>query len=339
MKFLKLNLLVLFALLNFLGFSQSEIENLVREGIQYHDNGNYEKAIETYTKALKIEPNSSMVNYEISYSYFANGDYKKAIKHADKVIKNNQKNVLEAYITKGNSLDMLGKTKKSIALFEDAIKNMERNHLLYYNLGLNYFKISDLKNAEVNVIKAIETKPNHSSSHLMLAYIHDARENPVQTLLASHFFLLLEPSTSRSIQAYKLIQKNFGGNVSQDKEDPNSININISSDMDSDFGAAELMISMLEASKNLEENEGKTEDELFIENTKSFFSVMGELNKEDKKDIWWTFYTPFFYEMAQSKHMETYCKYITQASNEKSQEWLSENEEKLKEWDEWMSAE
>ncbi len=327
---------ILLLLLSINSFSQSEIENLVKEGIQYHDNKEYDKAIETYEKALKINPNSTLVNYEIALSYFSKGDYKEAVKYSDVVLKQDKDLLLQAYMTKGSALDMLGKTKESIKLFNKAIKKTEGHYLLYYNLGLNYYKISNLENAEENIIKAIELNPNHSSSHLILANIHNKKGNTVQTLLSSHFFLFLEPNSQRSLDAYSMLQQNFGGNVTKDNEKPNTINILLSSNNDSQFGAAELMVSMLEASKALEENEGKSDDEMFVENTEKFFKVLGELKKKKNKEIWWTFYTTFFYDLAKSEHIETYCKYITQIDNENSKKWLEENTIALNEFDKWL---
>lgn len=316
--------------------AQSSIEDFVSEGIQYHDKGDYGKAIEIYNKALEINPKSTLANYEISLSYFSNKDYKQAIKYSDIVLDQNADYLLQAYMTKGSALDVLGKTKESIKLFEKAIKKTKGHYLLYYNLALNHYKLNDLDKAEVNVIKAIEQNSDHTSSHLMLANIHHQKGNSVQTLLATYYFLFLEPNTKRSQEAYQLLQANLGGNVSKDADKPNTINIMLSTNNDSQFGAAELMISMLEASKSLEENEGKTEDEIFIKNTDSFFTILGELKKQKDKEIWWTFYTTFFYDLAQSEHIEAYCKYITQIANENSKKWLTENENKLTDFDNWL---
>ena len=147
---------------------------------------------------------------------------------------------------------MLGKTKESIKLFEKALEENEPHHLLYFNLALNYYNINDLANSEINAIKAIELNPGHPSSHMLLATIHDYLQNPVQTLLALHFFLLIEPNSARSPEAFKMLEKNFAGNVSKDSEDPNQINITLSADRNEEFSAAELMISMLAVSYTLE---------------------------------------------------------------------------------------
>jgi len=332
----KLILSLTFLLFTVSFFAQNSIEEYVKEGIQYHDNGDYNKAISIYKTALELYPKSTLLHYEISLSYFTKADYKEAIKHADIILKQKENHLIQAYLTKGSALDMLGKTKESIKLFEKALKGKDKHYLLYYNLGLNYYKINKLNEAEENVIKAIEQNSNHTSSHLMLANIHNQKGNAVQTLLAAHYFLFLEPNTKRSNEAYQLLQDNFGGNVSKDKNKPNTINIVLSANNDSQFGAAELMIGMLEASKSLEENEGKTEDEMFIKNTDSFFTILGELKKKKNREIWWTFYTTFFYDLAKSEHMEAYCKYVTQSGNENSKKWLMVNEKKLTDFGDWL---
>lgn len=319
--------------------AQSTVIDLVKEGIQYHDSGNYDKAIKTYEKALKMEPKSTLVNYEISMSYFAKGDYKEAINYSDAVLNQKKEYMLEAYVNKGSALDLLGKTKEAIKLFEKAIKETKGSYLLYYNLSLTYYKLGEFDKAEENAINAILDNPNHSSSHLVLASINDQRGNKVQALLASYYFLFLEPNSKRSPSAYNILQKNFAGNVSKDPTKPNTINITLDSNGDEQFRAVELMIAMLEASKSIEENKGKSEDELFIENTESFFKVLGELKKDKNKEIWWTFYTTFYYKLTQSEHLETYCKYITQCKNENSRTWVNANEEKIAAFDKWLKNE
>lgn len=317
-----------------LTFAQSSIDDLVKEGIQHHDNGDFQKAIASYEKALEISPKSALVNYEIALSYFSLGDYKKSIKYSDKVLKQKKDYMIQAYMTKGSALDQLGKTEKSIKLFKKAIKEVGEHHLLYYNLALNYYKLDDLENAEKNTMKAIENNSNHPSSHLMLANIHHIENNTAKTLMAFHYFLFLEPNSKRSSEAFHKLHENFNGNVTKDANKPNTINISFSSDDDNPFAPAELMISMLSAANMGEENQDKTEDELFIDNTKTFFKMLGELPNETEE--WWSFYTSFFYDLASSDHLETYCKYITQSENENSRKWLDENEAKIAEFGEWL---
>ncbi len=339
MNIKQLGIALSFVFLSAASMAQTTVIELVKEGIRYHDSGDFDKAIKTYEKALKIEPKSTLVNFEISLSYFAKGDYKETINYSDVVISQKKEYMLEAYVNKGSALDLLGKTKEAIKLFDKAIKETKGNYLLYYNLALTYYKLGEFDKAEENAINAILDKSSHSSSHLILASINDQKGNKVQALLASHYFLFLEPNSKRSPSAYYILQKNFAGNVSKDPEKPNTINISISPSGDDEFAAVELMIAMLEASKSLEKNKDKTEDEIFVDNTESFFKVMGELKTNKNKSIWWTFYTTFYYKLAQSEHLETYCKYITQSKNEDSRTWVNENEAKLDAFGKWLENE
>ncbi len=257
---------ITFTLVLFLSISsiygQENIEEIIDKGIELHDAGEYEKAIEAYKSALKIDPKSEVANYEIALTYFHKKDYKKSIKYSDKVIKQKSTNMRMAYVTKGSSLDLLGKTKESIKLFEEAIKETEPHYLLHYNLALNYYKINDYNKAEENLLGAIDLNLSHASSHLMLANIYLARNKKIQSVLALHYFLFLEPTGPRAVDAYSVLQEKMNDSVKKDKDKPNTFNISLLSDPSSEFMAAELMIGLLEATKTLEENKDKSEDQI-----------------------------------------------------------------------------
>lgn len=317
-------------------FSQSDkFQAQYENGIQFHDQGNYDKAIESYKKALAIKPNSTLILYEISLSYFSNQDYKNAIKYSDKVIEANGDHMLSAYIVNGSCLDMIGKTKESIKVFTRAIKKFD-NYLLNYNLALNYYKLKDFKHAKTQAINAINLNTNHASSHLILGYVENETNNKVPALLSLYYFLFLEPDSRRSEDAYTVLIDNFTRNVSKDSDKPNTINITLSPLDDSEYGSAEFMLSLLTAGNMSDENKGKTDEEMFIKNTKSFFQVLGGLQTKKNKGITWDFYIPFFYKLAQSEHIDTFCYYMSQSRDAKSGDWLDEHPEKLEKFSEWL---
>ena len=160
--------------------------------------------------------------------------------------------------------------------------------------------------------------------------------NNVPSLLANHFFLLLEPNSGRSADALAFLKTNFAGNVKQ-KEGSTDITIFLSPD-DNEWSSAEMMIGMMAASNTLEENKDKSEAQLFAENTESFFKILGELNDE-QSGLWWDFYIPFFYDIAKSDHITVYCAYIAQVAMEDQQSWATENEEQLDAFFNWLNEE
>lgn len=319
-------------------FAQSSTDSLVRAGINYHDDGQYDEAIKMYKKALELEPNSPLIHYEISMTYMYSKDFEKSIKHSDEVIRINDKYLLEAYITKGSCLDYIGKTKQAIKLLKKGVKKFGDHHLLYYNMALAQYNARELEEAEESLINAIKTNPNHSSSHLLLGFIMQERNQRIQSLLSIHYFLLLEPNSNRAKMAYNSLQEQFSGNVHKDKDKPNQINIVLDANAtESEFGTAELMLSMLEASKSIEENKEKSEEELFVENTTSFFKILGELNEDKNTGLWWDFYIPFFYDLAKSEHMEAYCYYISQSSSDIASSWIDNNGTRMNKFSAWLA--
>ena len=318
-----------------LAFAQSPVDSLTRAGIELHDNGQYADAISIYTKALEIEPGSAIVHYEMAMTCMYAKEYEKAVIHAQKVIDLNDNQLAGAHDIKGNSLDYLGKTDEAIKAFEKGIRQFPEYHLLYYNLAVTRVKRSEIPQAEEALLSAIKVKPDHPGSHFLLGYIKSDLKQRVQSLLCLHYFLLLEPNSQRSANAYAVIQEQSGRGVKQNENNPNEITITIESGKE--FEAAEMMISVLKASAFIEENKNKSDDQLFLENTTSFFNVLGELKKRKNKGLWWDNYVPFFYELAKSKHIEAYCFHIGQSVNPRAKEWIATNPEKMTTFLSWLN--
>lgn len=330
-------LFFLFIALPLLALSQkSNVDSLIGLGVKLYDQQNFDQSIKQFQKALAIEPKNELANYEIALSFMAVQAYDEAIKHSEIVIDLNDKNVLGAYLIKGSSLDELGRTEESIKLFEKGIKKFGYNHLICYNLGMDYYRTGELAKAQEIVEHGIETKKSHASSHMLLGYVLADQGMKVRSILALHYFLLLEPSTKRSEKAYALLMKQMGGNVKREEGVENKINIYINPNADPEFSSAELMLSLLSVNGTLEENKDKTPEELFIENTKSMFTMLGELKKKKNKGLYWEFYIPLFDELAHSNVIDAYCYYISQQSNEVAGKWMEENQAHFQELVEWF---
>lgn len=330
----KLLIFILLFSVNNLAFGQDqEVEELVLEGIEYHDRGEYEKAIEIYQKALDIAPNSSMANYEISFSYFSSGDYKNAEIYSKKVLDIDKDNLLEATITYGNALDMQGKAKKAIKIYEKAMKDYDY-YLLYYNHAITCFNIGKNEKAYDSILKSISNNSSHASSHLILSKLMDEDGSRIKAMLSLYFFLLIEPNSNRSVAEYQNLRNYIDQGVTQTSE--KNINISIPNDVDPDFGAAEMMISLSRAANSLEENKEKTDLELFSENTENLFNILGEL-KKDNSGFWWDFYVPFFYEMANEDLIKPFCYYISLSSGEEASNWIENNDAKFKRFANWFN--
>ncbi len=333
-----INLILILTLLIGKVFAQStEVQNLVNQGVTLYEKGDYKGAIEQYQKALELDNKSPLANYEMASAYFAMAEYEKAITHSDRVIDAKSDFMDLAYVLKGSALDQLNKSEDAIKVYKKGIKAFPRNYLLHYNLALTYYTIKNFKEAEESLQNALQIKPLHSSSHLLLGYVMKEQGNRVKSLLALYNFLLIEPTGKRAAGAYTLLQNLLNKGIS--KESEKKINITLPNTNETDeFRSAELMMSLLVASKNTEKNKDKTEAELFAYNTNLFFGMLGDMRKKNK-GFWWDYYVEFFNTMSKENHVEAFCYYISQSKgDEKIGTWLADNKSKVDALSSWVVA-
>jgi tetratricopeptide (TPR) repeat protein len=307
----------------------------VDAGITLHDSGDYKGAIEQYEKALTFDLKSPLANYEIAMTYLALKEYDKAIEHCGIVIAGNSDYALQAHILEGSALDLLGKPKEAIAAYKKAIQQFPEHHLLYYNLALTLFNQEEFKDAEEALQHALRIKPAHASSHMLLGYVMREQNHRVKSLLALYNFLLLEPKGNRAKSALEILNSELKKGVTRNSDKSTSIVLSKGDEKD-EFSRAEFMLSLLEASKDLEKNAAKSEYELFSDNNKSFFSVLGE-SKKTNKGFWWNYYVDFFNALADNNHVEAFSYYISQAKDdEKITAWLKNNQGKIDAFSKWF---
>lgn len=312
---------------------EATVNDLISAGIKSHDKGNYAAAISFYKKALLLDNRSAHANYETAASYFALKDYKNVIKHCDHVIGARSGYEDLAYILKGSALDFLGKPAEAIKIYKAGLKKHTGNHLLYYNLAITSFNVKAYNDAEDALQQSLKLNPAHASSHFLLGLLMITQEKRVPGMLAIYNYLLLEPKDKRTASALKTLEEEWERRVKKESEQNTAITIPGKKDTD-EFYTAELMLDLLKASKSNETNKGKTASQLFVENTHSFFTILGEM-KKDKKGFWWNFYVDYFTTLAANKHTEAFCYYITQSKEEVYSKWVKDNFPKFETFSDW----
>jgi tetratricopeptide (TPR) repeat protein len=310
-----------------------KIADLVKQGIDHHDRGEFDQAIEIYQNALAIDENSSLANYEIAYTYLSNNQYELAEKYSKRVLDLKNGNLLEGYIAYGNSLDLQGKNKKAIQAYEEGLKTFD-NYLLHYNLAMAHYNSENYDKASESAINAILNNSSHASSHLILSKIMVNKNVRIKAMLPLYFFLMIEPNSERAGIEYKNLRNYLAYGVTQ--KDNNNVDITVPMNGDVDFGAAEMMISLLKASENLEKNEGKSDMELFADNNHKLFKILGEL-KNENTGFWWDFYVTFFYDMAKENLTTPYSYYISLSKGQEVLDWLDKNSNDFERFSGWLT--
>jgi tetratricopeptide (TPR) repeat protein len=316
-----------------------EAEALIKQGIQLHDEGKYGEAVEKYQLALKADPASLKANYEIGYSYFVWGKGKESIPYLEKVIQSKSSLSAGAYDLLGSIYDDDNQPQKAIGLYKEGIKADPEYQRLFFNLAITYYRIANYTEAETFAIQAIKLEPTHASSHRIYAMAAYKQQKRICALMAFCNFLLLEPQTKRSEEAYKYVTNILHSNITKQDSKNITLNFNPNQKGDPDIVATELPITMAVAAATTGKSNLSPTDSLAAE-LQSVFNVTGApLSDKVKNPFFWSYYASYFGGLAKSNNLPAFARYISlSARQEDGLKWFKDNPEKLDELDKWIKA-
>lgn len=345
---------LLFSLLLNSAFAQKNEQKLIEEGIELHDKGQYQDAIKKYSEALKINPKSTIATYEMALSYLKLKKYKDASKYSSIVINSNDKSLsVGAYCVKSEALAEMGDVDKAIDWLKEGLAKNGDDYLLHFNLAINYYKKNDLENTLTHVKKSIDYNKNAGSPFLLYAYALKDSGLWVQSILATQMFLLLEPDSPRSKNAFQellqtmlitsttdtpversFVQQQLYRNKSQNLSSSGNIPpLSIEQGLNRNlvYHAITSTIDSL--------NKISPEPDIFMtfaEVNKSILNILDqESRRNTEQNVFWNFYVPFFAEILKSDYYLTFCRYISVSYIPESLEWWNNNQteaEKFKQW-------
>lgn len=299
----------------------NEAEALAARGIEAHDSGDYEGALDYYRQVLELAPRHPVILYEMGFSYAAMGDDENAIRIADEGIdaakEQGSLNILIALMDlKGSALDNLGQSEEALTVFEEAI-GLGGNPMVYYNYALTSYKLERRGQARKALIAGLELNRNHPSSVYLLGRICVEEGRKTQGFYSFCYFLLLEPASGRAVEAYMSLDEILKGSTTIGIRNAGS------------FTASDLMISLLPLESD--ESSAKLSDtEKFNAKLKMLFTALEEsresVEREAGDELWWDYYHPFFTRIAASPYFDTYCKIIGMVANPDAQAWIDSGE-------------
>lgn len=320
-------LIIFFLLLTTLTtYAQPSSDKLIRQGVALHDKGRYKDAIACYEEALKVNPKSMSAVYEMSLSYLHLKDYDKAIRNSTKVIAANFRPLLmDAYIVKSSALAKQNKINDAITLLNEALEKCGDEYLLHFNLGLSYFNNKNNRMAVQHLRKAIEIDATHASAFLLYAYALNDLEQWVQSFYSFHFFLLLEPNTERSRDAFSEMY-----DIINAKIDDGSSKLGLEEGIDRKKLYDQLHAKKTGATDNV------SQYNFFVEASKLIFFNVGQMQNDSQSGLLWFFFVPTYEEILGSGHFETYCRYVSVAYFPESLSWWESNKPQVDNFIEWF---
>lgn len=346
-------LLLLFPLLSNISVAQEKekAEKLVSEGINYHDKGDYEGALNKYIKALELDKDNLFALAEKATTYLAQEKYDNVIEVCKRAISAHpgESDLKNVYVAYGNALDGLKKTDESIKIYDAGLKVFPDYYQLHFNKGITLSSIKKYDEAILCFQKSVALNPKHAGSHNAIARMLDYQNKRIPSLLAYSRFLILEPTGKRAVGNLANAQVITNGSGNAEKTGRKSVTINLSPDMLADttvdgkpkensFTSTDLILTMSSALDFDKKYKKETEVEKFTRKMETVCSSLSE-TKKDNYGFYWNYYVPYFIELKEKGFLETFG-YICFASSEDKAvaKWLKSHEKEVDEFYDWSKA-
>ncbi|GEM_PF-5136293 len=121
-------------------------QEYLRNGLKYYRNGLYDKALDEFQAAIKLNPELSTGYYNVGVVFYLKGDYKSARDNFLKAVELDDKSA-DSYFNLGLAYYQLGDYKESASQLRKAIKLNSNDAESYLNLALSYKKLGKIKEA------------------------------------------------------------------------------------------------------------------------------------------------------------------------------------------------
>lgn len=292
-------------------------DSLLQTGMDLYDSGRYDEAIAIFDSILTMNPANVLALTELSLTYFAKEDYASTIKYAQEGLKYNSKYRAILYLHLGNGYDMLGKSAEAIAAYKKGLEARPGEYMLHYNLGLAYYRHSDLQNAREQLQAAMKVNPAHASSHLALGHVYDAMDKRIPAIFAFSRFLVLEPNSGRSPVAASLLRSLLSDSLSVKVTGPNQKTITVTPDsdgVDGNITPLAVALAMTQTTRTMEDTVHASALGTISADLTSFFRMLSELVDEDhEQGFCWEYYAPYFAEIQHKGFTDSFVRFIFQS--------------------------
>lgn len=143
-------------------------DSLVDIGIKYGKKGDLHKAIETCSRAIKLNERDDRAYDCRGYAYYMKRDFDKAIRDFSKAIQINPQNA-SSYKFRGIVYDTEGHRNEAVRDLSRAIKLNRRDADSYFDRGFVYYRSGEYKAAINDYNRAIALKTDYADVYYNLA--------------------------------------------------------------------------------------------------------------------------------------------------------------------------
>jgi tetratricopeptide (TPR) repeat protein len=133
-------------------------------GTVYRGEGDFEKAIDCYRKAIQLNPNFAQAHYNLGIILFKTGDAGEAMSEFQEAIQLDPQDAL-AFYNFANALDQGGQPDDAIKQYEEAVRLKPDFINARVNLGIAFGRLGRLDEAATQFQEVVRLDPDNAEAH------------------------------------------------------------------------------------------------------------------------------------------------------------------------------
>jgi len=315
---------------------------ILREGIALFEQRKYDEAYLKFDRVRQASPDNTTAMYEMALVHHAKKEYQAAIDLAAQctMYVEAAASLAQCYGLIGNTLDAAREPRRAVDVYSKGIE-VAPAASLYYNKAVTQAQsLSDVPGAKASLKAGARLDPSHAGTHMMLGrlFVMDDLKSPA--ILALSRFLILEPASPRTPDAYQIWFRLLAGTLTAPKTTDGPVNITVDMNQKKDEGDLTQMdfhisLSRLAASKSGEQP--KPQIQIMADQIHALIGVWaGRGAGADGETFLWSYYMPYFSEMQKQNLVEPFVYYVSQRTDLPGvREWLTANRERVVTFLDW----
>jgi tetratricopeptide (TPR) repeat protein len=148
------------------------VKGLVDQGVQFHEQGQYDEAIAKYKIAEKKDPKNALVKYEMAFTYHAKHDLDRALSYAKAATKLKTEGIDEnLYSLLGTIFDEKGLPDSALAVYREGFAKEPNSFNIPYNATITYMRMNNADSAYAWAKRSINNTRTHEGSYYYTGFL------------------------------------------------------------------------------------------------------------------------------------------------------------------------
>ena len=148
------------------------VKDLVDQGVQFHEQGQFDEAIAKYKQAEKKDPKNALVKYEMAFTYHAKRDLDKALTYAKAATKLKTEGIEEnLFSLLGSIYDEKGMPDSALAIYREGFMKSPNSANIPYNAAITYMRKNNADSAYAWIKHSINNTRTHEGSYYYAGFL------------------------------------------------------------------------------------------------------------------------------------------------------------------------